>query len=186
MLAAIEELKRVKAEAAAARQVAEQSQTKLVESRRDNRLRLRLTALVMMTAALMKLAWQAGHAPQPTPGTVQPLARLASSIPARFDGQGGGSSGSLVIGQFPRALNRLSAAFHSFPDEDQMEIVHEVNRKYPGSSMTCPLVWKNGVPALYVGEKTGEPPPSLIHAVEQCAKEIEKLRVEKVGRASLR
>jgi hypothetical protein len=132
--------------------------------------------VVMMTAALATLAWQAAHAPPP-PEAVQPLARLAASIPFHFDGQQPGYSDAL--GPFPRALNRLREAFHSFPNEDQIEIVREVNRKYPGTSMTCPLVWKNGVPALYIGAKTGEPPPWLLHAVERCADEVEKLRDEK-------
>jgi len=177
MAKAAEEIKRIKAEAVAAIQAAEQWQARLTDLRRDNKRRLRLTALIMMTAALTRLAWEAAHTPEPPLATIQPLTGLAGSLPPHFGTQDDKASGLASNPQFSRALNRLRDAFHSFPEEQQENLVSQVNKKYSGGSPVCPLVWNQGVPALYVDEK--EPPPWLAHAIDRCASEVEKLRAEK-------
>jgi hypothetical protein len=166
------ELQRVKAEAAAAQQATER---RIKKSRRDAKVRLRVTAVVMLTAALIKIIWLSAHTPQAPILPTVPLPATAGGITAAY-----AATNSPGNYEFTRSLNRLRDAFHSFPDDDQLDIVREINRRHPGAAMACPLAWNAaGVPSLYVGDEEGQVPPSVITALNQCASEVEKLRVEK-------
>jgi hypothetical protein len=164
---------RLKADVAAARRVAENSEASLYKTRRDSKVRLRLTAVLMMTAALIKVMFfparetEQNQSTQITAvgGTI-PLSRVAQRISANN-------------GEVMQALDRLREAFHSLPDEDQVDIVREINAQHPGESMACPLVWTDGTPALYVGKKTGQTPPWITKAINLCAAEVEELRMER-------
>jgi hypothetical protein len=161
------ELARVKAEAAAAQQAAQRLLASLKKSGRDAKVRLRVTAVVILTAALIKIAWQSAAVP------VTPVSR-AAPLPAMPAADTSGSRQDL---EFNRALNRLRDAFHSFPDEDQLDLIREINDKRP---MACPLLWNDaGVPSLFVGDEKGEAPPSILVALNHCASSIEKLRAER-------
>jgi hypothetical protein len=161
------ELQRLKAEAAATAERAAEQLRATVKKSRDAKVRLRVIAVVMLTAALVKITWQFAAAP------VVPVTRLAP-LP------GVSTTDSPGMREFTRSLNRLRDAFHSLPEEDQVDVVREINEKHPGAAMACPLVWNaQGVPTLFLGDKKGDVPPSMIAALEQCASEIEKLRAEK-------
>jgi hypothetical protein len=166
------ELQRVKAEAAAAQQANER---RLKKSRRDAKMRLRVTAVVMLTAALIKITWLSAQTPPPP----IPPANASGIIPA-YAAQSDDLTDSPANQEFTSSLNRLRDAFHSFPDEYQLDIVSEINRRHPGAAMACPLAWNAaGVPSLYVGDKESHAPPSVIAALNQCASEVEKWRTEK-------
>ncbi len=177
------EVEAVKADAAAARERAEQARIKLLKSNRDAKVRLRATAAIMMTGALIKMAWQATQAPSPvpTPITVPPspssaAAPSAVSAPPSPDAAGGADQSAGAL-----AMERLLTAFHSFPEEDQPDIVREVNAKHWSDSTTCPFAWNDaGKPSLYVGsEKKDTPVPLLANALNQCASGVERLRAER-------
>jgi hypothetical protein len=159
----------------------------MVKAGRDNKLRLRTTAVIMMTAALLKLGWEAAHAEAPVPaaGIAQPLTPAAAAIPVASIDRG--KAGSIDSSEGAVAMERLRDAFHSFPDQDQTILVREINTKYAGTEMTCPLVWNDGVPALYVGDrKGGAPPPLMAAALNRCANAVEKLRADKDAALALR
>lgn len=177
--AAKAELERVKAEAAAAQRANEQLQINFEKSRRDTKVRLRVIAVVMLTAALIKITWQSVHS------SSAPI-KIAVSLPAESGTATGDATANVDTSDSPgtrelsRSLDRLRDAFHSFPEESQSDVVREINQKHPGAALACPLVWNNaGVPSLLVGDKTGNAPPSMIVALNQCASEVEKLRAEK-------
>ena len=52
-------------EAVAARGTAEAARVKLLRSKRDNKVRLRVTAVVMMIAALIRIGWEATQMTDP-------------------------------------------------------------------------------------------------------------------------
>ena len=167
----------MRAQAKAERESAEQLRATLRKSTRDAKVRMRATAVILMTAALLKIAWEAAYKPEPvpTPITAQPSSPSpGAQIAAKNAPLADQSEGAL-------ALERLRTAFHSFPGEDQMDVVREVNERRWGPEMTCPLVWNDaGVPALYVGDKKGEmPPPLVAKALNHCAGGIERLRAER-------
>ena len=172
------ETERIREEAAAAHQAAAEARARMQKSARDAKVRLRVTAVIMMTAALIKLGWEAAHAPDPVPTPI-----VAQSLPAvgvtspRAPGQTSDTATDASPGA--KALERLRGAFHAFPEEDQMDVVREINAKYPGPGLACPLVWKDGVPSLYVGDPKASTPPSMVNALNRCATEAEKLRAEK-------
>jgi len=174
------ELQRLKAEAAAtAERAAEQLRATVKKSRRDAKVRLRVIAVIMLTAALIKITWQFAEAPVAPLMRAIPLPAMHGGIaaPAGADGTTSDSPGTR---EFTRSLDRLRDAFHSLPDEDQLAVVREINEKHPGDAMACPLVWNvQGVPSLFLGDRKGDVPPSMIAALNQCASEIEKLRAEK-------
>jgi hypothetical protein len=157
----------LRTEVAAAHKSAAESQASMQRSSRDAKFRLRATAAIMMTAALLKMAWEAAHSPTavPTPSRAQPLAQSTKS-------------GKVLTDQSPGAvaLERLRDAFHSFPGRDQTDLVREVNEKYAGTALACPLVWTDGVPSLYVGDPKGMAPASMVDALNRCATAIEKRR----------
>jgi hypothetical protein len=173
------ELQRVKAESAAVQEATERLQASFTKSRRDTKVRLCVVAVLMLTAALVKIIWLSSHAPE------TPTSR-AALVPAVSDGMTtpnpgeSDTSDSLGNREFSRSLDRLRDAFHAFPEKDQMDIVREINQKHPGGPMGCPLAWNAaGVPSLFIGDKKGEAPPSMVAALNQCASEVEKLRAEK-------
>jgi hypothetical protein len=174
------ELARAKAESAAAQQAAERSEANLKKSRRDNKVRLRLVAVVMLTAALVKIAWQSMQAPVAPVVTAAPLPATPAAVSAPNTIQSAGASDTVQNRQFVRSLNRLRDAFHAFPEKDQMDLVREINQKQAGGPMACPLAWNAaGIPSLSVGDNKGQAPPSMIVALDQCASAVEKLRAEK-------
>ena len=177
------EADKLRAEAAAAVAKAEKLRASMLRSTRDAKFRLRATAAVMMTAALLKLAWQAANAttPVPVPERAQPLPPSAAA-PASVNpapAQAGEDGEAVDPSPGALALERLRTAFHSFPDEDQWEVVRQVNERYAGAGLACPLEWKDGIPALYVGDKKGDAPPSMVKALNQCSEGVEKLRLER-------
>ncbi len=173
------QLDRARADAVAAQRRADEARAKMIKSSRDSKVRLRVTAVVMMTAALLKLAWQAASSqpPPPSAAILQPLpsSSSASSLPVRPTVDASASAA---------ALDRLRDAFHSFPDQDQPDIVREVNERYANQGLTCNLAWKDGSPALSVGGKDANIPPMMARALDRCAEGIEKLRAEKDAAAS--
>jgi hypothetical protein len=134
--------------------------------------------MIMMTAALVKLGWEAAHAPVPVPipAIAQPLPASGGAIGSAH--HAGDSAGWAEPGAGMLALERLRTAFHSFPGEDQWVVVHDVNQKFASIGLTCPLEWRNGIPALYVGEGKDAASPSVVAALNQCATGVEKLRTE--------
>ncbi len=174
------ETERIREEAAAAHEAAAEARTRMQKSARDAKFRLRATAVIMMTAALVKLGWEAAHAPDPAPmplvAQTLPPAGVASASKSR---QTSDNSASTDASPGAKALERLRTAFHAFPEEDQMDLVREINERYPGPGVACPLVWTDGVPALYVGDPKGKAPPSMVNALNRCALEAEKLRIER-------
>jgi hypothetical protein len=174
------EVRRVTDEAAAARHASEQLRVNVAKSRRDNKFRLRVAAVIMLMAALIKIAWVSAQSPPAPPSLAVPLPPLAAaSVP--IVNPAAASEGLIPPAnlQLSRALNRLSDAFHSFPEEHQMDVVREINQKHPGDALACPMAWSEGEPALYVGDKKGEVPPSVVGTLNQCASEVEKLRAER-------
>jgi hypothetical protein len=173
------ELLRLKAEAAVAECATEQLRANFKKSRRVATVRLRVIAVVMLTAALIKITWLSAQAPVAPATRAMPLPAMHGGIgtPNTADADITDSSGTR---EFTRSLNRLRDAFHSLPEEDQLDVVREINEKNPGAAMACPLVWNaQGVPSLFLGDRNGDVPPSVIAALDQCAGEIEKLRIEK-------
>jgi hypothetical protein len=171
------ELQYFKAEAAAAERANVQLRASVKKSRRDATVRLRVIAVVMLTAALIKIAWLSAQAPVAPVVRAAPLPALPGALPAAAEADTTDSPGTR---EFTRSLNRLRDAFHSLPEEDQLDVVREINEKNPDAAMACPLVWDAaGVPSLFLGDKKGDVPPSMIAALNQCASEIEKLRAEK-------
>lgn len=169
------ELRSVKEEASVAREATEHFRAGVAKSRRNAKYRLRVTALVMLVAALIKLAWVAAQPPPSAPAVPLPPPPIASiPIPIAAPlAETRISPGNL---QLSRALNRLGDAFRAFP-EDQRDVVAEINRKHPGNSMACPLAWNDeGVPSLFVG---GKAPLSVVEELNRCASELEELSVEK-------
>jgi hypothetical protein len=165
-------LARLEAEVAASQRAADQLKSDLAKSRRNNKVRLRVTAVVMMTAALIKLTWDATHAPPPI------LPPATSTIPSSLAPHSGDSSDNAVEGSAPQALDRLRSAFLTMPDMDQLDIVREINRKHSAGPLACPLAWKDGVPSLSLGDQQGEA-PTMAAALNRCASEVEKLRIER-------
>ena len=166
------EAERAKADSAAAQARADQARAKLEKSTRDSKVRLRLTAVVMMLAALLKLGWQAANDPAPAtkPGIAQALTPTQNAMPV--------SSTEATVTQAEVALDRLRDAFHSFPEEDQPDVVREVNEKYAGSDSTCPLAWARGMPALSLKDG-GRWEPMMAAALNHCADGVERLRKER-------
>ena len=78
-----------------------------------------------------------------------------------------------------KALERVRDAFHLFPELDQSQVVKEVNGRYAGDEMTCPIAWQDGKPVLFVGDTQGQKPPSVAEALNRCANGIERLRAER-------
>jgi hypothetical protein len=190
------ETARVRVEIAAAHESAAQACAKMQQSKRDAKFRLRATAMVMMTAALLRLGWQAAHEPPAVPAaiTVQPLAVSSTGMSvSRSDQTGKGASSvdhntvdhitvdhiTVDHSEGAKALERLRGAFLAFPDETNIEVVAEINAKYKGPGLACPLVWEKGIPSLYVGDPEGVAPPSMVNSLNRCSREAEKLRVEK-------
>ncbi len=134
-------------------------------------MRLRVTAMVMITAALLKLGWQASQAPTrpATPSVAQPLTASRDALPVQSDHS--------PIPQAEVALNRLRDAFHEFPEKDQPTVVREVNERFAGTEFSCPLAWADGVPSLSVKDK-GKAEPMMAAALNQCAAGVERLRNE--------
>jgi hypothetical protein len=165
------ELEQAKTEARRAWAAAERARVALVKTKQDAKFRLRVTAVLMMTVALAKMAWVAANSePEATaPTVVQPMAKSAGGTPANSATDGTGST---------IALDRLRDAFHSFPDEDQPDVVREVNRRYAGSEFACPLSWTDGFPALWL-KNSGKVEPMMATALNQCAAGVEKLRQER-------
>jgi hypothetical protein len=105
------ELQRVKAEAAAAQQATERLRASVAKSRRDTKFRLRVVAVVMLTAALIKILWLSAQSPPALPKIAAPLPPSNSlSTPGGAKAKGGASDSSADV-QFSRALNRLHDAF---------------------------------------------------------------------------
>jgi hypothetical protein len=173
------EVERARADTAAAQERADQLKAKMLRSSRDAKFRLRATAVIMMTAALLKIGWEAAHA-STTPGfgSVQPSAQTAQAMSANSSSNSASASGPANNSEGVKALERLRDAFHSFPDEDQVELVHQINKHNVNGVMTCPLVWHNGVPSLYVGDKTRDTPPYVASSLNHCSEAVEKLRAE--------
>jgi len=175
-----EEANRARADGAAAQERAEQAKARMLKSTRDAKVRLRVTAVIMMTAALLRLAWEANSQPS------APVAKVILPI-----GQSSVAGEKTVAAnsqptQAEVALDRLRDAFHSFPDEDQPAVVSEVNTHYAGTELTCPLAWSSkGIPALSVKDN-GEAVPLMAGALNQCAAGVEKLRQERDAAATLR
>jgi hypothetical protein len=173
------ELQLAKADAAAAERVIEQLRANFKKSRRVATVRLRVIAVVMLTAALIKITWLSAQdsVTPPTPAMPLPVMHRSIGTPNTADADITDSPGTR---EFTRSLNRLRDAFHSLPEEDQRDVVREINQKNPGAAMACPLGWDaQGVPSLFLGDRKGDVPPSVIAALDQCAGEIEKLRTEK-------
>jgi hypothetical protein len=177
------EVVRAKAEAASAHEVNEQLRAALGKSEMSKATKFRFVAsatAVLMVAALVKMAYVASvnhsdrHVAEPRP-IAQKAAPVPLPLPPRIPHSANSASGV----EFAKALTRLHDAFNSFPDEHQMDIVREINEKNPGGPMACPLAWNDGEPALYVGGKLGRLPLSLSDALNQCATEVEKLRIER-------
>ncbi len=174
------ELQRAKAEAAAAQRATEQLRATVKKSRRDAKVRLRIIAVVMLTAALIKITWLSAQAPVAPVTRAAPLPAMPGGGIAMPPAAEASTTDSPGTHAFTRSLNRLRDAFHSLPEEDQLDVVREINEKNPAAAMACPLVWNaQGVPSLFLGDRKGDVPPSMIAALDQCASEIEKLRAEK-------
>ncbi len=165
------ETERAKADTKAAQVRAEQARAKLEKSTRDSKVRLRVTAVVMMTAALLKLGWEAAQAP--TPPTTQSLAQAVAASQDALPVQ----SSNAAIPQAEVALDRLSDAFHAFPEKDQPTVVREVNERFAGTEFSCPLAWAEGIPSLSVKDK-GNAEQMMSAALNQCAAGVERLRKE--------
>lgn len=170
-----------RADAAAASERAERIHAQMLQTKRDAKVRLRITAIIVISAALIKMGWQAAHEPTPT-----------ASVTPPFQVAGGGTMLSLPPGTAESsaadeqsaanaALERLRDAFHTLPEEAQIDIVREINAKSLNGEMTCFLAWRDGVPALYVGNKEDKPP--VADALNRCAAGVERLRAERNGEA---
>jgi hypothetical protein len=164
------EAQAARAQAAAAVENAERLRANLLRSKRDAKVRLRITAAIMMTAALLKIAWQAAQAPaaDAVPLKTQPLAASAALNGVNSSDRAFKDSAAVL------ALERVRTAFHAFPEEDQVDLVREVNQTYAGIGLSCPLEWRDGVPILRVGD-----PPSMAAALNQCAAGVERLRADR-------
>ena len=174
------ELRRVNDRAEKARQETEQLRVSVAKTRRDTKLVLRVAAALMLTAALIKITWLAMEAPQTVPKIITPLPPATAALVPPHPTPAREMSDSAADLQLSRALNRLLDAFHTFPEEDQKDLVREINEKDTGGALACPLAWNDaGVPSLYLGDRKGEVPPSMITALNQCASEVEKLRIER-------
>ena len=167
------DIARLKRDAAAAQNSADKLEACLVKTRRDNKVRLRVTAVCMMTAALIRLIFFPFREPEPgqpaqivAAGGIIPLSQVTQRI-------------SASDGRVMQALDRLRDAFHSLPSEDQMDVVRQINAQHRGESVACPLVWTDGIPALYVGDRNGQTAPWIAKALNQCAEKVEELRIEK-------
>ena len=172
----------LRAEAAKARESAAAERDRLLRSKRDGKVRLRVTAVVMMTAALIRIGWEATRTAEPPvtatvagalPGSTHGVTAVNLSLKKTADGPTDDNS----VGG--KALERIRTAFHSFPELDQAEVVKEVNKRFPGEEMTCPITWQGGRPILSVGDSQGVGPPSVGDALNRCASGIERLRAEK-------
>lgn len=164
------EVQRARADMAAAQDRADQAKAKLQQATRDAKVRLRWTAVIMMTAALLKVGWEAAMRQSPVTSSeiVQPMAESSGAMAVQ--------SGAPTEAQV--ALERLHDAFYAFPDEDQPAVVKEVNARYAGSEFTCPLAWSEGVPALSVKDR-GKAEPMMAGALNRCAAGVERLRRER-------
>jgi hypothetical protein len=174
------EIEHIREEAAAAYEAAAEARARLQKFARHVKFRLRATAVIMLTAALLKLGWETAHAPNPSPTTrvsrsLTPVGVTSESWPKPT----ATTATSVDNSAGANALKRLRDAFQAFPEEDQIDIVHEMNEKYAGPGRACPLVWKNGAPSLYVGDPTGFNSPSMVNTINRCASELEKLRVDR-------
>lgn len=171
------EAERARADLSAAQQRADESRAKLLKSKHDSKVRLRVTAVVMMTLALIKLGWQAANEPTPmlTPTVAQPMPKSAAAMTMRQSS----ASGDASVAPTEAQMERLRDAFHAFPEEDQPDVVREVNERYAGTDSTCPLAWNaDGMPSLSL--KDGSKPDGMMaKALSQCAKGVEKLRKER-------
>ena len=147
----------------------------MLKASRRSKVRLRMTAMIMMTAALLKVAWEAANPAPPIASALQPVGHSAAPAPPP----------SLEDTEAQVALERLRDAFRNFPDEDQPTVVREVNARYARTEFTCPLEWTDGVPALSVKDK-GPQRPLMAGALNQCAAGVERLRREKDAAAEER
>lgn len=165
------EAERAKADSVAAQARADQARVKLEKSTRDAKVRLRATAVIMMTAALVRLGWEAANAPPPVvkPSLVQPMTASKDAMSL--------SSSNAAVPEAEIALDRLRNAFHTFPEKDQPIVVREVNERYAGTEFTCPLAWAEGIPALSVKDQ-GNSQPMVAAALNRCAAGVERLRRE--------
>jgi hypothetical protein len=166
------EIKRFRADAAAAQERADTAQKQLLKSGRGAKVRLRVTAAIMMTAALTKIAWTASDPDLP----VTPLSPITTTTAPSTASAWPSPGGPKQI-EADAAMGRLLTAFHSFPDQDQPAVVREVNRRYAGSSFACPMAWNDGLPALSLRDN-GTAEPMMGGALKQCAAGVEKLRLE--------
>jgi len=176
--AAPAELERVRREVDQARADAVAARARMLKSTRDSKVRLRVTAVIMMTAALLRLAWEANsQLPAPTAKVIEPIRQSAPPAALRVSANSQPTAAEV-------ALDRLRDAFHLFPDEDQPVVVSEVNARYAGTDFTCPLAWSiNGMPALLVKDR-GPAIPMMAGALNQCAAGVEKLREERDAAAA--
>lgn len=172
-----QEASRARADALAAQERADQARERLLKNKRDTKMRLRATAVIMLTAALLRLAWEASNTQPPAPvaSAVQPIAQgTAGALP---------EASTTETTQAELALDRLRDAFSSFPDEDQPAVVSEVNARYAGTEFSCPLAWSTkGMPTLSVGGNGGSQ-PIIARAANQCAAGVEKLRSDRAAAA---
>lgn len=161
------ELEKLRADLVAAQRRGDETLAKLVSSTRSAKVRLRVTAVVMMTAALATVAWNGMNGPVPAaaPGIQRPSMPHAAAIVVKT-----------AAGPNESALGRLHAAFLTLPEQDQQETVREVNARYAGTEFTCPLAWNEGMPELSV--KAEKQQPMMASAANQCAAGIERLRRE--------
>jgi hypothetical protein len=163
-----------KAEAVAARESAEKARHRLAKSKRDAKVRMRVTAVLMMTAALFKLGWEAAHE-TPTIAKITRSAKTALNLTASAQM---GKDPTIDNSDGGKALNRIRSAFELLPELDQPEVVRQVNARNPGSEKACPIVWDDGHPSLFVGDKEGTQPISIAATLNRCSTEIERLRAD--------
>ena len=165
------ELERARAEVLAAQQREYEAQVKLEKTKRAAKVRLRVTAFLMMTAALVKLAWNWNDGP--VPATATSVEKLITQSTAAILVKTG-----VRPTESEAALLRLHDAFITLPEQDAQDVVQEVNKRYAGTEFTCSLAWNEGMPALSVKSSAGNP-PMLASAANQCAAGVERLRRER-------
>jgi hypothetical protein len=177
------DLERLQSEMAASQRANDKLLEDLARAKHNSKVRLRVVAVVMMVAALVRLAWVYSD----TPPAAQPVALppVAASGPAAATAavHSPDSVSKALDSPATQGLDRLTDAFRSMPDEDQVDLIAKINARNPGGPPACPLAWNDGVPSLSLGDKKGQA-PSMSAALNQCAAAVEKYRLEKLALSS--
>jgi hypothetical protein len=169
------QMEKAKTETVLARQEARELREHIIAtSTQPRKVNFRIMAMalmaVLMLAAILEIAHFAYEHP-PAPELASAPLATGSPIPRKT------RSHAASDVRFNMAIHRLQDLFESLP-EDEAEVVKQINEKNPDGPHPCPLEWNKGAVALSLGGKSGDLPPSLLAAVNQCAAAVEKFRAE--------